>query len=326
MILKVLTFFLAALWAGPAVAEPPMLAFPLVCELGKDCFIQQYVDRDPTSGAQDYMCRGLSYDTHRGTDIRIAFRKDIYDPGIPVFAAAAGVVRGVRNGEADIAQGSKNAPDISGKECGNGVVLEHADGWRTQYCHLRNNSIVVRPGQSIAEGQLLGRIGLSGETEFPHVHFKLSYGERVVDPFDADEAPNCGPEATPISLWQKTPTYQPGGLMAAGFSPVVLDFEAIREGPEMIETLPIDSPAIVFWGYFFGLRKGDEIWIEVFDPERGFLTGRVMPVTRNRAEAFRLIGKKNTGEGFAPGKYLGQIQIKRDGETLAVHRRDLIVK
>src|SRR5690606_21465600 len=48
-----------------------VFAWPVNCDVGRDCFIQQYVDHDAGDGYSDYRCGPLSYDTHKGTDIRI---------------------------------------------------------------------------------------------------------------------------------------------------------------------------------------------------------------------------------------------------------------
>jgi hypothetical protein len=44
--------------ALPASAEVFLLAQPIDCILGQDCFIQQYVDHDPGPGAMDFTCNG----------------------------------------------------------------------------------------------------------------------------------------------------------------------------------------------------------------------------------------------------------------------------
>ena len=57
--------------ASPALAETPRLVLPLLCEVGHTCFIQNYVDADPSPAARDYQCGTLTYDGHNGTDFRI---------------------------------------------------------------------------------------------------------------------------------------------------------------------------------------------------------------------------------------------------------------
>ena len=54
-----------------AAAPPPVLNWPIACQLGRDCFIQHYVDQDPGPGAKDYRCGVMTYDKHNGVDIRL---------------------------------------------------------------------------------------------------------------------------------------------------------------------------------------------------------------------------------------------------------------
>ena len=65
------------------------LAFPVDCTLGQDCVIQNYVDVDPSKGWHDYQCGFLSYDGHKGTDIRIRDYRAMAE-GVAVLAAADG--------------------------------------------------------------------------------------------------------------------------------------------------------------------------------------------------------------------------------------------
>ena len=118
--------------ASPALAEDVQLAFPLDCTLGQDCHIQQYMDQDPSAAARDYRCSGLTYDGHKGTDFALPDRAAMA-AGVTVRAAAAGVVRGLRDGMAEGAPLS----EVQGRECGNGVVIDLGRGWETQYCHLK---------------------------------------------------------------------------------------------------------------------------------------------------------------------------------------------
>jgi hypothetical protein len=48
---------------------------------------------------------------------------------------------------------------IAGKECGNGVLIEHEGGWRTQYCHMAKGSVRVKPGDQLTTGQPIGLVG-----------------------------------------------------------------------------------------------------------------------------------------------------------------------
>ena len=60
--------------------------------------------------------------------------------GVAVLAAADGVVLGTRNDMEDRLPGlpyEKYVQKISGKECGNGVILVHEKDYQTQYCHMK---------------------------------------------------------------------------------------------------------------------------------------------------------------------------------------------
>ena len=69
---------------------------------------------------------------------------------------------------------------------GNSVVLELADGTYAAYGHLKPGSVRVRPGQRVHRGQPLARVGNSGQSGAPHLHFQLSDGP---DPIASDGRP-----------------------------------------------------------------------------------------------------------------------------------------
>ncbi len=56
--------------------------------------------------------------------------------------------------------------------CGNYVVTEGQSGV-CLYAHLRQNSIIVREGDDVAAGAMLGTVGNSGNSAMPHLHFHL---------------------------------------------------------------------------------------------------------------------------------------------------------
>ena len=82
---------------GPAL----VLEVPVDCDIGARCVVQNYVDHAPGPETRDHTCGPLTYDGHKGIDIRVAGRPEM-EAGVPVVAAAPGVVRSVRDGMADI--------------------------------------------------------------------------------------------------------------------------------------------------------------------------------------------------------------------------------
>lgn len=297
------------LWAGPLLLEQP-----IQCTLGQNCFIQQYVDNDASAGARDFTCGPLSYDGHKGTDFRLAHLSQITGDGVAVLAAAAGRVSAVRDRLPDIAQGSTDAPDVDTVECGNGVMLDHDDGWQTQYCHMRLGSISVAPGQLVDAGAELGRVGLSGNTQFPHVHLQVLHNGAVVDPFAPDSNGACG--GSEKTLWKSAPAYQPGGILAAGFATSVLNIEQVRAGPPNPASLPPDAPALTYWGFFFGLQKDDVVTIAIMRPDGSILVQQSFAIDRDRAVAYRLSGKKRKIALWPTGTYEGNVVLKRAGGVI----------
>ena len=184
--------FFCASFAGNAT--PPSLSFPVDCRLGETCFIQQYVDHDPSIAARDYTCGPQSYDGHQGTDFRLSDLAAL-TRNVAVLAAADGIVQATRDGVLD--QGIAAMPE--GQDCGNGVVIDHGDGWQSQYCQLAQGSIAVTQGQNVQAGARLGVLGLSGRTEFPHLHFTLRHNGTLIDPFNQSAEGHCGLDTA--QLW-----------------------------------------------------------------------------------------------------------------------------
>lgn len=58
--------------------------------------------------------------------------------------------------------------------CGIGVGVRHSDGSKAVYCHLSETQVTA--GQEIAQGFVLGKIGLTGWTTGSHLHFELWVG------------------------------------------------------------------------------------------------------------------------------------------------------
>jgi hypothetical protein len=306
-------FALALPFASTALAEGFSISSPVDCDLTDICYIQQYVDSDPSSGASDFRCSTLTYDGHKGTDFALPNRAMIADD-IPVVASAAGRIKGVRDGMDDAGYSDETASDIDGRECGNGVVIDHGDGWETQYCHLKKGSVRVKSGEQVIEGQELGYVGQSGKAAFPHVHLSVRKDGNVVDPFDPDGKTVC---ATPgdSTLWKDRPEYRAGGLIGTGFSDAVPEFDAIKAGTAGRRTLTTDAPALVVWGHMFGSQPGDIMNLSITGPD-GMVIADDVTLTRAQAQSFRAIGKKRRGS-WTPGTYTGTVTLIRGPQIIS---------
>ena len=63
---------------------------------------------------------------------------------------------------------------------GNAVVVKHANGHSTVYAHL--SQMAVRRGQSVAQGQTIGKVGATGWATGPHLHFEFRINGKHQDP------------------------------------------------------------------------------------------------------------------------------------------------
>lgn len=91
---------------------------------------------------------------------------DIDSPiGSPVYAAAGGVVVWAGN-------------SVYG--AGNLIVLEHGGTFQTYYAHL--SEVYVSCGQVVGPGSVIGAVGQTGQSTFPHLHFEVRYAGFAYDP------------------------------------------------------------------------------------------------------------------------------------------------
>lgn len=292
--------------AATSAAGDFSLEFPVDCELGNTCHIQYLVDVDPSANVADFQCGRLTYDGHKGTDFALPSLAAQAE-GVTVFAAAAGTIVGVRNDMEDILQFGPDAPDVSDRECGNGVVITHDDGYETQYCHLAKGSVTVSTGQMVDAGTPIGKIGLSGKTQFPHLHLSVRHNGAVVDPFDTIEAQRCDDDDDPI--WAEVPTTPAGGLITIGLHDGIPDYQEVKAGTA--ET-PITrtSPALVGWSFAYMAQAGDQLVSRITGPH-GEVISHTETLQKDQAQLFRAAGKRRPMGGWPAGDYVLDVTFVR---------------
>ncbi|NNC99831.1 MAG: M23 family metallopeptidase [Gammaproteobacteria bacterium] len=126
------------------------------------------------------------YSDHRGTDFMLkgGFRQ-MDRPGNYIVAARAGTVVKVVDDLYDRCKGGlkgENGELKPGVSCdgnngegldGNHIIIDHGKGLFTEYYHLKTDSSLVEKGASVNCGQRLARIGSSGISTKPHLHFEV---------------------------------------------------------------------------------------------------------------------------------------------------------
>ena len=134
--------------------------------------------------------------THSGDGSRL---EQFFVYGHPVFSIGDGTVVAASDGATESSSNLKQ-PDESAQAyfqrtmayqqqllakgfaaiLGNYVVIRHAGGEFSHYAHLRNGSVEVTTGDRVRRGQQIGKVGHSGNSTEPHLHFHLADGEDTV--------------------------------------------------------------------------------------------------------------------------------------------------
>ncbi len=309
-------------------AGQPELSLPLSCRPGRDCWVVNLVDVDPGPGVRDYACGKQSYDGHKGTDIAI---RDLVamKEGVPVLAAAAGVVKATRDGMRDVDFTLPGSGSVKGRECGNGLVLDHGQGWETQYCHMRRGSVAVEKGDIVNRGRKLGLVGISGRAQFPHVHLSVRLNKAVIDPFAGlGRVKDCGPGPAP--LWRSgvlaALTGEATALYNAGFAAGAPKPATARSGLLAAARLPGDAPALVLWVDMFWARKGDALHFRITAPGGGLFLEKTVVLKKTQARRFTFVGRKRKSRRWPPGVYRGEIVLRRQGARLLSVARQVEIR
>ncbi|MGE4219965.1 MAG: peptidoglycan DD-metalloendopeptidase family protein [Alphaproteobacteria bacterium] len=292
-----------------------VLGWPIKCRVGDDCYVQQYVDHDSTDGYKDYRCGPLSYDTHKGTDIRLPSIPAM-DKGVEVVAALAGVVSAIREGMPDVHMRLVGREAVNDRGLGNVVVLDHPGGWRTVYAHMHRDSLRVKKGDKVEAGQVLGLVGMSGLTEFPHLHFGVMRNGNNVDPFIGD-VPMEGCDMKGKPLWAPEVLaqlpYRKTFVTASGFYNRELKREALLYGLADEKTLPRNIDDLYFFVDISGAYAGDALTVQFLGPgDRSLSTGSgtIKEQSAVNFQSFRL-SRKSKDTPWQTGTYRAVFQLFR---------------
>ncbi len=138
-------------------------------------FMGEYYDEDGRNIKRDFLKSPLKvYTISSRFGIRFHPILKIYRPhhgvdysapyGSPVHAVASGVVK------------------VAGWMGGYGktVIIKHSNGFETLYGHL--SSIAVKAGQKVEQGQIIGKVGSTGLSTGPHLHFEVRKDGKLINP------------------------------------------------------------------------------------------------------------------------------------------------
>ena len=102
----------------------------------------------------------------------------LHNDGINIAAPRGTPVRAAQNGVVAYAGNEL-------KGFGNLLLIRHANGWMSAYAH--NDMLLVKRGDQVKRGQVIARVGSTGNVATPQLHFELRHNTEAVDP-----VPNLG--------------------------------------------------------------------------------------------------------------------------------------
>lgn len=251
--------------------KPLELSFPLLCQLNQDCWILTSEEK--------------------GTDIAV---KTYNESGkaTPVLSAQDGTVVLVNK-------------DINNQSFyGNSVVVEHTNGWKTVYSHLKTGSINTEVGKFAGKGKQIAELGMSGKADYPHLHFTVyKNGEFYKPSWD------------PLS--KNDYSAKDLVLAKAGVSMITPDLNSIREGKYDATTVLSDTPTIYLWVYGFKLKKGDFIKFSMKNSNNVSVISSVVEVSADYTETFYTISKPKGEESWSVGNYKAKVELIRASNGIA---------
>jgi len=112
-------------------------------------------------------------------------KKSYYAYGKTVLAVADGRVVVARDGLPDNIPGHNEAfhPAVPIKletVAGNTITIDLGDGQFAYYMHLQPGSLRVKAGERVRRGQVLARVGCSGDAREPHLHFEVTDSSKLI--------------------------------------------------------------------------------------------------------------------------------------------------
>ena len=315
-----------ALSARAQVAPDGGFSKPLACTLDQDCWVINVPDADGSDAkVQDHRCGMRTYNGHKGTDFAVRDFRAV-DDGADVIAAGPGLVTAARDGTNEYYRQTPETRKLIGrKACGNGVIIEHSGGWESQYCHMRKGSIAVRLGDRVKRGDLLGKVGLSGRTEFPHVHIEFRVGGKTIDPFTGGEVgAGCKSPQRPVWAHDAGVRYPGFALYAAGFTDHTPNGDRVRSSARSPVSMARHAPGLVLWAALFGVERGDVLKLRILDPTGAAVAVREVRLDRAQAWRMEAAGRKMPSSGWTAGGWKGEALLQRFVNGRTVNRTIIV--
>ena len=314
-----IAIFFALICSSASGADNPNFSLPVQCSDQVPCFLQNMVDVDEGPGRQDPYCASATFNGHTGTDVRVLDFKAL-KKGIPALAMASGTVTATRDGVNDrLVRTKEDINRVKGRKCGNGVIIDHDNingaNWETQTCHLAKGSIKVKKGDQVRKGQVLALMGLSGKTQFPHVHVTVRRNGQIIDPVTGLNSGESCKKQPRFSLFSASAATQLTRMqthfLQSGFTNKPVQGIDILQNKVSRPTL---NGPLIFFAKLINLRRGDKLRLKIMGPKGVFATNETKPLKKDQATFTVFTGKRGK---IASGTYSGSIDLIRDGKVIS---------
>ncbi|MCG2419330.1 peptidoglycan DD-metalloendopeptidase family protein [Aequorivita sp. F47161] len=256
-----------------------------------------YVDHDPDypNRELDFYCGRRTYDTpqgynHSGTDIVPwpFWWKQMERNQAVNIAAADGQIIVKQDGAFDRNCAFNNSQ-------WNGIVLQHSDGSRSYYFHMKNGSVTTKEvGDWVTKGEYLGVIGSSGNSNVPHLHFEVKDSSGIlIDPYEGA----CNPTANE-SWWSSQKPYLNPAVMAVLTHD---DFPIFRDCPQ-VETTNEKNEFEIRVPYYLGVyirdqRRNTSVELKVIRPDNSSFSQWIFPFSLNDVLSYYIFSGNSDMEG-----------------------------
>ena len=320
-------FVFFAMVLAPTLSLSQPLGLPVLCDIGKTCFIGRYVDHSiVTHPAQDYTCGTMSAKGYAATDFNVIYGAEHSAPSA-VLAAADGTVKAVRRHLHDMVRNDfRHLVVPAGMEAGNSVIIDHGNGWETQYNHLKFGAITVSENMTVKAGDKIAEMGSSGMTKAPKLGFVVRHNGNVIDPFVGDIM-HYGCQEETKSVWlpeaKAELAYQETGVTRLGFTEQLPTVQAIRGGLKMPAVRDTAPEGLVFWVNSFGVYHNDVVHMRITDPTGQIFSEHEEVIRADYPQYLAYTGRKiNTGR-VTPGVYVAEFLLERGHRVVLNEKREI---
>jgi hypothetical protein len=271
-------------------AVHPLFAFPLrqasgVSDPGFWAF-GAFVDHDATGATKAFDCSLNTPNGSTGTEF-------VLSP-FPWYKAANGQVEVIAAAAGTIVQkvdgfGDQNC-SCPGGGVDNFIAVQHADGSVAFYGHLKQNALTTKAiGETVAEGEFLGRAGSSGCSSGPSLHFEVHTDNSrnpatLIDPYGG----TCNSRNGTDSWWQnQSSQFGPGVNLLSTHAAIPQFGCTTSEVPAFSNSFAVGTTAYIF-SAFRNITAGQSVEFAVKRPDNSedAFVGRTFTATERQPYIF----------------------------------------